>query len=55
MKKNSNPKCPNCDYKVELTIQHDECIFCGGGVYWECPKCWSNFAVTKKNKVGDEL
>ena len=41
--------CPHC--RKKMRISYDECIFCGGGEYYECPRCLGYYDIT----TGEEL
>ena len=50
-KKRKTPKniCPKC--RKRMVIEYNECPFCGGGEYYECPNCWKNYDIN----TGEEL
>lgn len=45
----SKVKCPRCK-KRSLEIAHEDCIFCGGGEYYQCtnPECYAEFDLDKE-------
>ena len=51
MKKRKKRKdiCYNC--KCKMKVQYEDCPFCGGGEYYECPKCMRIFDL----ETGEEL
>jgi len=47
-------RCPDCK-KNALETEVDDCVFCGGGEYYSCSNCGSQFEKGKRGKVGEEL
>ena len=47
-------KCPSCG-KFKLRRDYDDCIFCGGGEYYHCEACDSDFECGAKEKVGKQI